>query len=516
MRSTFKILFYLKRDKVKKNGNVPLYCRITIDGKEARFGIKKDVQPKLWDVNNGRAIGRTSEATEINELLESIKSAIHKVYQEMLDKDNNVTAEKVKNGYLGFDTKHHTLLEFFDEHNKERKMLVGINVKKETVKKYRITRQHLADYLKKWRNLSDISLKEINLNFVSDFELYLLTERKCAINSVASYMRLFKYVMGLAVKKKLIFDNPFSDFKIQLKKTDRGFLTRKEVEIILNQEFSEKCLEKVRDVFVFCCFSGISHIDAMNLTHNEIQTSFDGKLWIINKRHKTDIGYKVPLLEIPKRILDKYKGTLPNNLVLPVKSTQYTNRCLRQIGKICNINKYLTFHMSRHTFATMTLSNGVSIESVSKMLGHTNIATTQIYARITDNKIGNEMIVFAGNVVNMDAEVQTEKVKIDDVLQSLKISTGKTSGKVWETLTEKVWGKMTNIDCQIFASKIEVVENKPKTIRDFYVVLMDSFLENLNGHSEKMNFQSEYFNGQHISDTLSGIEPEIDKLAVNF
>jgi hypothetical protein len=231
MRSTFKVLFFLKRDKQKSNGTVPLYCRITVDGQEVRFGMKCDVNPKFWDVKTGKATGRTAEAVKINEGVDKVKASIYKIYREMQERDNCVTAEKVKNCYLGIDAKQETLLDYFDEHNKEREMLLGINNSKETVKKYRIVRDHLAAYLTKRRNLSDISLKEINHNFVCDFELYLLTDRQCGTNSVASYMRLFKFVMGLAVKKKLIHDHPFSEYKIQIKKTDRGYLTREEVEI---------------------------------------------------------------------------------------------------------------------------------------------------------------------------------------------------------------------------------------------------------------------------------------------
>ena len=477
MRSTFKVLFFLKRDKVKKDGNMPLFCRITVDGKEVRFSMKCDVSPKCWDVKTGKATGRTAEATKTNTLVDNTKAAIYKVYRELQERDNNVTAEKVKNGFLGIDTKRQTLLELFDQHNKEKKTLVGISIAKSTYNKYRITRDHLAAYIKEWHQLSDISLKEINHKFVCDFETFMFTERHSEENTIAKYMQMFKHVIGIAIKYGWIHENPFSGYKIHLKKTDRGYLTQEEIEILINKDLTAKHLEKVRDVFVFCCFTGLSYIDVKRLIHEDIQTSFDGKQWIMGKRRKTDVGYNVPLLEVPKQILEKYKNTLPDNRALPVTTNQYSNVYLKKIGEMCGFKKKLTFHLSRHTFATLTLSNGVSIESVSKMLGHTNIATTQIYARITDNKIGNEMNVFAGNVKKLDTKFQLvtiEVVNFEEVLQSLKI---RTSDKFWNSQTDKLWRKMTNVECQTFASKIEGMENKPNTIRDFYVVLMDYFLE---------------------------------------
>ena len=405
MRSTFKILFYLKRDKEKKNGNVPVFCRITVDGKEARFGMKKDVNPKFWDVSAGRATGRSVEANEINTLLDNTKSAIYKVYRDLQEKGNNVSAEKIKNSFLGIEAKHQNLLELFDAHNREKKMLVGINIAKSTSNKYRITRDHLAAYLKEWHQRSDIPLKKINHKFVCDFETFLLTVRHSEENTIAKYMQMFKHITGIAIKYGWIHDNPFSGYKIHLKKTDRGYLTQEEIEILVNQKFPEKHLEKVRDVFVFCCFTGLSYIDVKRLTWDDISISFDGGLWIMGKRRKTDVGYNVPLLETPKMILEKYRGTFLNKRALPVTTNQYSNVYLKKIGELCGIKKKLTFHLSRHTFATLTLSKGVSIESVSKMLGHTNIQTTQIYARITSDKISSEMAQFAGKVKEMETKL---------------------------------------------------------------------------------------------------------------
>jgi hypothetical protein len=223
--------------------------------------MKKDLNPKLWDVKAGKAAGRTNEAIEINALIDNTKSAIYKVYRDLQEKENSVTAEKVKNVFLGIETKHRTLLELFDLHNREKKLLTGISIAKSTWNKYRITRDHLAAYLKEWHHLSDIPLKEINHKFVCDFELFLLTARGSEENTVAKYMQMFKHIIGIAVKYGWIHDNPFSGYRIHLKKTDRGYLTQEEIEILINQSFPEKHLEKVRDIFIFCCFTGLSYID---------------------------------------------------------------------------------------------------------------------------------------------------------------------------------------------------------------------------------------------------------------
>ena len=402
MRSTFKVLFYLKRDKQKANGNVPLFCRITIDGKEVRFGMKKEIHPKFWDVKAGKATGRTSEAVEINTLVENTKSAIYKVYRELLERENNVTAEKIKNTFLGINTPYQNLLEAFDSHNREKKLLVGVSITISLYDKYRITRDHLAQFLKEWYNLSDISLKEIDHKFINDFEVFLLTTRRCSENTTAAYLKFFKHLIMVALKYGWIYKNPFSDYPIQLKKIDRGYLTQEEVEILMRQNFSLKRLERVRDLFVFCCFSGLSYIDVRNFTKESISTSFDGKLWIIGKRKKTGTKYQIPLLEIPKMILAKYSNKLPVGRLLPVITNCNTNVYLKEIAAICGIEKKLTFHLARHSFATLTLTKGVSIESVCRMLGHSDIKTTQIYARITSDKISNDMELFAGKVKNLE------------------------------------------------------------------------------------------------------------------
>jgi len=478
MRSTFKILFFLKRDKQKTNGTVPLFCRITVDGQEARFGMKCDVNPKYWDVKTGRATGRTAEAAKANTLVDNTQAAIFKIYREMQERDNYVTAEKVKNVFLGLDQKHQTLLELFDGHNEERKQQIGVNLHSSTYHKYVVTRQRIAEFLTYKYNLTDIPVKEINRQFISDFETYLLTQFNFSKNYVTSLMKKFRHIIELALNNEWIYRNPFKEHKLRWHKTDRGFLTQTEIEALMDCQFKEEQSENVRDIFIFCTFTGLAYTDVKHLTHANIQSSFDGKTWIRGKRKKTVTEYTIPLLNIPKAILEKYKGKTSGEFLLPVLSIVKYNRLLKSVAKQCGIEKNVSSHLARHTFATYALEKGVSLESVGKMLGHKKMETTKIYARTTDRKIDNEMTMFARKVGFMEAKYQTvEEVKMNEALQTLKISTRKASDKIWETLTEKLWQNMTNIEQHFFISEIENRENKPKAICDFYILLMDYFLE---------------------------------------
>jgi peptide methionine sulfoxide reductase MsrA len=222
MRSTFKVFFFLKRDKAKANGMIPLYCRITVDGKEARFGMKCDVNPKCWDVKTGKATGRTTEAAKINALIDSTKASIYKVYRETQEQKNYVTAEKIKNIFLGIEQKHQTLLELFDSHNKERELQIGVNLTKTTHDRYCTTRNRIAEFIKFKYNSSDIPLKEINHTFICDFEVYLFSQYDYSKNSVVTLMKKFRHIIELAINKEWIYKNPFKEYKLQWKKVNRG------------------------------------------------------------------------------------------------------------------------------------------------------------------------------------------------------------------------------------------------------------------------------------------------------
>ena len=392
MRSSVRVIFYLRKNYVNREGKVGIMTRLTVSGEVCQFSAKLDIDPDLWDTANGRAHGRTTAANTINSCLENMKSRILSHHRELENGDFDVTAEKLKNIFLGIKTKQQTILELFKVHNENFKALVGKNKSIATLQKYEVTYRRLEDFMRYKYNISDIGLREVNHMFICDFKDYLIGVCNCNNNTAGKFLQFFKRIVIMAKNNGWIDSDPFSNYKIRLTKVDRGYLTEQELDAILKKKFKILRLEQVRDVFLFSCFTGLSYIDIKNLKSNNIKISFDGNLWIMTKRKKTDVQSNIPLLEIPKLILDKYSGKLENDLVVPILSNQKMNAYLKEIGEICEIDKVLTFHLARHTFATtITLAKGVSIESVSKMLGHTNIRTTQIYARITDGKIGNDM-----------------------------------------------------------------------------------------------------------------------------
>ena len=253
--------------------------------------------------------------------------------------------------------------------------------------KYDRCYSRIEEFMKAKYNITDIALKEINHMFITDFETYLRTVSLCNENTTAKFMQTFRMIVIMAKNNGWIYTDPFMNYKIRLKRVDRGYLTEQEIQKILKKKFPTKRLEQVRDVFIFSCFTGLSYIDIKTLKASEICTSFDGKLWIMRHRQKTDTPVNVPLLKIPLAILKKYDGQLPKGELLPVLSNQKLNSYLKEIADLCGINKNITFHMSRHTFATMCLNNGVKMENVSKMLGHTNVRTTQQYAKVLNAEV---------------------------------------------------------------------------------------------------------------------------------
>lgn len=392
MRSTFKVLFYLKKNAPKKNGYVPVMCRITIDGTIAQFSCKLDVNPDLWDTQSGRASGRTTEAKETNLFLDNIRVGVNTHYREIFDKDNYVTAEKVKNAYLGLGMKHETILKVFAQHNEDFEKQVGKMKSKSTYQKYCTVYRHLQDFIRYRYKVSDIALKELTPAFIIDFELYLRTTQECTRNTVWVYMMPLRRMITIAQNNGWLNRDPFVEYSISPEDSDRGYLTKEEIKKLMNAPIIKKKHELVRDLFIFCCFTGLSFRDLKNLTTDNLQTSFDGHEWIITKRQKTKVQSNIRLLDVALRIIEKYKGIAKDNRVFPVPSYANLRDNITLIVQACGIKKHVTWHMSRHTYATeICLTNGMPIETLSKTLGHTNISTTQIYAKITNEKVSHDM-----------------------------------------------------------------------------------------------------------------------------
>ena len=395
MINTFSILFYPRGNDVDKNGKAPIYLRITVNGRRSEISIKRKVLLEKWNSIAGKSNGKTQDVVDLNRYLVAIENRVNKIHAQLTENGTTITAEKIKNIFIGKDNKDKMILEIFQEHNDEVELLIGKDFASGTAERYRTAKKHVSDYIWKVYKVKDIPVKEINHKFITGFEFYLKTSRNCAHNSAVKYITNFKKIVRIALANNWIQTDPFLSWKSKLKIVDREFLTTEEIQIIVEKVFSTERLNQVKDIFIFSCFTGLAYADVKKLSKNDIVIGIDGQNWIKTKRTKTDTRSNIPLLEIPQAIIDSYKSFPQHgdsNLVLPVLSNQKMNAYLKEIADICGINKNLTFHLARHTFATtVTLTNGVPIESVSKMLGHKSLRTTQHYAKILDKKVSEDM-----------------------------------------------------------------------------------------------------------------------------
>lgn len=406
-RSTFKLLFYVKKNSVKKDGSAPLMGRITINGKVAQFSAKLNVSPENWDLTYGRMSGRNKEALAINQRLDAIRVRINNCYNDLMDKDGFATALKVKNTFLGIRATNNSLLSVFKEHNSDFDKMVGKTRSRRTYVMYHTAYVHLEAFVLSRYKHGDIDFKELDATFIHDFEMYMRTEKKLETNSIALYLKSLKRVAKLAIQKEIIHKNPFINYQIKKQEKDRGYLTKEEIERLGNTTLDTEQQLLVRDMFLFSCFTGLAYIDVKNLKEDDVQHFFDGNTWLLIRRKKTNTASPVRLLDIPLKILEKYKGTAPNGYVFPMPTNHSCNGYLRKIAKKAKIDKRVTFHMARHSFATMLLSENVPIESVSKMMGHKNITTTQIYAKITNQKISRDMDCLAERLKSIENNLIT-------------------------------------------------------------------------------------------------------------
>lgn len=404
MRSTFKVLFYLKRNAPKKNGLIPVMCRITVNGKISQFSCKLDVEEKTWNIELGRVSGRSTVAQETNRMLDKIRVGINKAYQDICDKDNYVTAEKVRNVFLGMGMNHETLLAVFRQHNEDYEKQVGKIKSLRSYWKYCIVYKHLEEFIKQRYKVSDIALKELAPAFITDFELFLRTEKNHCNNTVWSYMMPFRSIIFMAINNGWLQRDPFYAYSITKEETKRGFLSKEEINLLIKGTFKKPSYTLIRDLFIFCTFTGLSWTDMANLTKENLQTSFDGHLWIKTNRQKTGTESNIRLLDVAKHIIEKYNGMTDDNKLLPVPCYVNCKNSIKVIAKKCGIEKNVTWHMSRHTYATtVCLSNDVPIETLSKMLGHRSIRTTQIYAKITAEKVSRDMEKLSKQIAQMES-----------------------------------------------------------------------------------------------------------------
>lgn len=394
MKSTFRVLFYLRKNEVNKHGNSSIMVRITINGEKVQFSSKLQINPYLWDTKNGKAIGRSVESMNINRILDAISVKATDLYHKQLHEQGYVLPEKIKNIIVGIDTdKKKMLIQYFEEHNEFYLLKIGKDTSEITHGRYELTKLRLSEFLREEYKLSDIPVIELTPIFIERFFLFLQNTHNCNNNTALKFIQrfrtVFNYIRNTGADIKA---DPFASFRFRTKKVIREVLTQDEIDTVYKKEFITERLSQVRDIFIFMCYTGLSYIDVAQLTEENIKTAFDGHRWVMIKRQKTNVPSNIRLLDAPLEIIKRYKGQQNNGKLFPVASNQKMNEYLKEITTICGINKPVTCHTARHTFGTtVTLANGVPIETVSKMLGHTDIKTTQIYAKIVDQKLSSDM-----------------------------------------------------------------------------------------------------------------------------
>ncbi|MFV0138774.1 site-specific integrase [Empedobacter falsenii] len=395
MKQDLKLHIYPRSAKTNKQGFYPIYVRITLNGKRWEFSTKKFINPKTWDAKNAKIKPTVTEASSINNYLNQIKTQIINLEIEYNIRNQEISLDDIKNLFARKqDEVVRMIVPIFKLHNEQISKLANKEFAPGTILRYETTLKHLQDFLKFQYKVEDMALEKIDHAFIMDFDFYFRTVRNCNNNTTVKYIKNFKKIINYCLANDWIRKDPFVNYKVKIEKVERIFLSEEEIVKIYIHEHPAERLKLVRDIFIFSCYTGLAYVDVDNLTKNHIVKGIDGQLWIHTYRQKTSTPTKIPLLDIPLEIINKYQDhpLCKGGKLLPVFSNQKMNVYLKEIAAIAGINKELTFHCARHTFATtVTLSNGVPIESVSKMLGHNSITTTQHYARITEQKISHDM-----------------------------------------------------------------------------------------------------------------------------
>lgn len=400
--NSFSTLFYLKDERRDKNGKAGLYLRITVDGRRTSISLNRKIDPSKWDPRMNKLKGKGFETEELNRFMATIRHKINKIQHHLIEEGEPFTVHDVKEKYLGKGKKYKMLIQLFEEHNQQMEKLVGVEFALGTWKRYHTTKSHVAEYVKAEYRKNDIPVKDVDLKFIKGFEYFLKVTKACNHNSALKYVNNFKKIVRIAVANDWLTKDPFYNYKVQFKTVEREFLNKDELQALIDKKIEGQRLGIVRDMFVLCCFTGLAYVDVQTLKPEEIYQNEDGSFYIKSKRSKTDTGFTIPLLPTAVAIIEKYKNhprVVNKDCVIPVLSNQKSNAYLKEIADRCDIKKNLTTHLARHTFATtVTLTNGVPIETVGKMLGHKNLRTTQHYAKIIDSKVEDDMAILRGKL----------------------------------------------------------------------------------------------------------------------
>jgi site-specific recombinase XerD len=397
MADVMKVIFYPRSSKVNGKKTVPLYMRVTIDGRRFQCATGRTTKPEEWSRDPEGVIGKSREAKLTNDVLTTFKAKAYEIQKQLIQSDLPMNIDEFVTLWKGGASKQKSIMlcEVFEEHNSQVHQLVGADYSPSTAKRYRTSLRHTRNFLMQKYKVQDVPIRKLDYKFITDYEFWLKVTRKCNHNSAIKYLTNFRKIVHICVKNGWLERDPFVGFKMAKKEVDRPFLNKEELNALASKSFEMDRLSQVRDIFLFCCFTGLAYADIQKLRPDEIVKGHDGAMWVFTKREKTETPSRIPLLPQALEIVERYKK-LPECVikkkVLPVPTNQKMNAYLKEIADVCGIKKYLTTHLARHTFATtVTLTNGVPIESVSKMLGHRNLRTTQHYAKILDLKVGEDM-----------------------------------------------------------------------------------------------------------------------------
>lgn len=359
-RNYFTILFFIKKSKLLKNGEAPICMRITVNGQRAEIQIKRSVEVSKWNSQKECTAGKDRKAMELNHYLDTVRTKVLKIHRELEQDGKPITADILKRRYYGEGDSPKMLLEVFREHNRKYRELMGKDYVAGTVLRYERTARYLEELLQKEYGMNDIPLKEINHEFITKFEHYVKTEKSCAQNAAVKYLKNLKKIIKAALVNKWITDDPFLEIHFKQTRTNRAFLTEEELGILLKKEFTIPRLQTVRDIFVFCALTGLAFTDVQHLKHDHIIKDGNGEYWIRKAREKTDNMCDIPLLDIPRMILEKYKGhpeCMKKGVLLPVPSNQRMNSYLKEIADTCGITKPLSTHLARHSYIFLFTRN---------------------------------------------------------------------------------------------------------------------------------------------------------------
>lgn len=419
MNNRFSVQFHFKKPKRSKRATaLPIYMRISAGGERAEYSTRRQWDPTRWDNVNGRAAGTREDVRMLNAYLSALQARVYEVYLQLMADKEPITAEALKDGLHGKKKDVRTLIPIFQHHNEQLALLVGKEFAPGTQERYETALAHTLAFIQWKYKKDDIAIDALNFEFVSEFEFWLKSTRGCCHNTAVKYISNLKKIVNICVKNGWLTRDPFLGYKMNKREVIREILTQEEINTLAEKDFATARLNIVRDLFLFSCYTGLAYADIKKLKRSEVATGIDGEKWIFTSRKKTETPSRIPLLPQALHVVEKYEHDpfcSHKDVLLPVPSNQKMNAYLKEIADLCGITKKMTSHTARHTFATtVTLSNGVPIETVGKMLGHRNLKTTQHYAKILDGKVSNDMLVLRGKLDMLSKKQNTSGVDSTD------------------------------------------------------------------------------------------------------